>query len=175
MKLLDRAEKAIFQAEVVLALIAGISVLAMMVAVTIDVVLRNVFKVQILGVYELTQNVFMPMVVIPAMGYTYHIGVLPKFDLLRNKLGARMETFFSLSVSLVEILVFWLLAYYSFFSAHLAWIDRRSVLAGGGAISTYYVYLFLPISFSIMFLDSLLAGVKKLFPKKPDPQKTTPA
>lgn len=128
MKLIDKVNNIIFKAETVLALIAGISVLAMMFSVTADVILRNIFKIQILGVYELTQNIFMPMVVIPAMGYTYHVGVLPKFDLLRGKLGTGTERVFSLSVSVIEIIVFGMLAYYSFQSAQLAWTDRRSVL-----------------------------------------------
>lgn len=166
MKLINNVEKVIVKIENILAVIGGIAVLGMMLATTVDVVSRNVFRIQILGIYEFTQNILMPVVVIGAMGFTYRAGVLPRFDLLKNKLGDRVERIFSLSVSVIEVIVFSVLAYYAFPAAYLAFIDKRSVLAGGGALTTWPVFMLLPLSFTVMLLDSVIVFIKKVAVKK---------
>ena len=140
----------------VLAAVSCIVCFVMMMHISVDVLMRTFLHKVMLGTYETTQYIYMPMIIIPAFAFTYRCGVLPMFDTLTRKVSSNTQRLIRITVLVIEIIVFLLLARYSFTAARQAHLDLRAVSAGGRMIPTWWIFYFLPVSFCIMLIDCIV-------------------
>ncbi|EMF46055.1 hypothetical protein B481_2635 [Planococcus halocryophilus Or1] len=63
----------------------------MMLMIVYDVTMRTLFSSSIRGGFEIIQNYMMPLVVFPGLAYVYASGVLPKMDLILERLNKKQK------------------------------------------------------------------------------------
>ncbi|MBR0164959.1 MAG: TRAP transporter small permease subunit [Lachnospiraceae bacterium] len=142
-----------------LAYLSCLVVFIMMCHIVIDVLLRTVFKIVVLGTYETTQYVYMPTIILAAFAFTYRCGVLPKFDTFTTKGSDAWKKGVQVWIMIIEVIVFFLLAFYSYQAAGLALADKRAVMGGGRLIPTWWVFFISPVSFTIMLIDCVVEKI----------------
>ena len=150
----------------ILAVLAGVFILVMLFHIVADVLIRNIFHIVMTGTYERSQYIYMPMIILPALSFTYISGVLPKFDGLSSKGSKSFKLALDIFIAVVELIIFFLLMRYSFTSASLAIGDQKAVAAGSKMVATWWVYCFCPIGFTIMFFTCLAKKLDYFFGPK---------
>lgn len=146
-----------------LAYLSGIFILIMMFRTTGDVILRNFFKISIGGTYETSQYIYMPMCVLPSLAYIYKSGILPKLDVISAPKNPTVGKVLLILLTVIEAVVFIMLAVYSFESAKMALADRVSTRIAGKQVATWWVYMFCPVGFVTLAIESVLSNLLKLF------------
>lgn len=133
------------------AVVSGFSVVAMMVLTCSDVFCRNVLNMTIKGAYETSQYILMPLCVFLAMPAAYDAGIMPRVGDLIDKAPAKLRAFIDWTVLIVELIIYFLLAYggVKFFLNGVK--THSGVTMGGKIVETYPIYIIVPICFIAVF------------------------
>lgn len=148
--------------------ISGLALVLMMFAIVADVLSRNITGASILGVYEMTQNYLMILTIFPALPYVYAQGIMPKMELLFDKFKGIGKTLLVLGIQLVEMIVYLLIFYYSLQYALTGLENDVGFMAGGNIYTLYPVLFLIPISFALMFVETVFVFVKNMKNKTTD-------
>ena len=144
---------------------SGIIILVMMFRITADVLMRNILHRAMMGTYEMTQYIFMPLAVIPTFAFVQRNDMLPKMDGLSNRFKGFTKKANMFLMMVFELIAYSLLAFYSFSTVQQAIKIGASYSIGGQIHSTVWVYFVLPLSFCVLFLECLLGYILKLSEK----------
>lgn len=147
--------------------ISGAAVMAMMLLIVYDVVMRTVFSSSIRGGFEIIQNYMMPLVVFPGLAYVYSSGVLPKMDLLLDRFGPKMQKAIILLMIALELFVLALIVQFSWAFA-MDGLARGIAFPAAGTLYPLYPFFFLiPIAFGMIIVENLFILIRNLLEKKP--------
>ncbi|KGR77895.1 TRAP transporter small permease [Ureibacillus manganicus] len=141
--------------------ISCFGVLAMMILITADVFRRNVFETPIPGVYEITENFLMPLVIFPALGYTYWVGILPRLTELIAKAPQKFKVFHHYLLLVIDAAVFSLLTYYGLQFALSGFNIGMSIPVAGVLVPIWPIYFLVPLGFFFVVVEVLLRFIKK--------------
>lgn len=128
---------------------ASAAVAVMMLFIVLDVAGRNFGFRIVRNSYEFSEYYFMAMGVFPALGYIYTTGILPKVDSLYQRYSRKIRIVVVCLIILIEIIIFGLLSYWSFFE-FLGDLQGASVFVAGS--STYPIWPVMLAVFSGLFL-----------------------
>ena len=112
-----------------LAVLASISLFVMMILVSLDVALRNLFNKPIIGTLEITGEYLMVFIVYFAISYTHKHKEHVSVDLLENIIPKFLEKYFSIFTTFLSLVTFVLLGYYNF-KQGLIYIERETTSRG---------------------------------------------
>lgn len=144
------------------ALLSGLAIFSMMLFIVADVVSRNYLGGSIPGSFEVAQNYFMPLSVFPGLAYVYGSGILPRMDLLRDRLPSGVRTIITQVLIALEVVVFSLLIYYTWNYA-ISGMDRGVAFPAGGSLYTLWPLFFLvPLGFAMVLLETIFVLVRNL-------------
>lgn len=137
------------------ALVSGIAIFAMMLFIVADVVSRNFLGGSIAGSFEVAQNYFMPLAVFPAVAYVYAAGVLPRMDLLRDRLPDALRHAITHVLVVLEVVLLVVLVHYTWVYA-MSGMDRGVAFPAGGSLYTLWPLFFLvPVAFAMVLIETL--------------------
>lgn len=147
--------------------ISGISVLAMMMMIVYDVTMRTFFSSSIRGGFEIIQNYMMPLVVFPGLAYVYASGILPKMDLILEKINTNMKKILIIFMLLIELFVLVLIVQFSWEYA-ISGLDRKTAFPAAGTLYPLYPLFFLiPIAFALIVIENVFILIRNLLEKSP--------
>lgn len=136
--------------------LSAVGIVVIMVIIAIDVFLRNVLNSSISGNYELIQKYLMPLAVFPAMAITYSSGIMPRLDMIVEKLSLKIQNGIHMIISLIDFLIMVLLTFYTWNYAMQA-LEAKVTFPAGGAMYPLYPILFIvPIGFVLLAIEILL-------------------
>jgi len=145
--------------------ISGVVIIAMMFFITIDVILRNLFDYSIPGGYNYVEKYFMPFIVFPALAYVYSSGVLPRLDVLVDKLSKGTQQSISLMMRVIDLVIFGLMFYFSL-KYMIAQTIQGAAFSVGGTLAPLAPSLIIAvIGFLLLVVEIVLAFIKTLNPK----------
>ncbi|MDQ0163599.1 TRAP transporter small permease [Aeribacillus alveayuensis] len=147
--------------------ISGISLMGMMIFIVVDVVFRNVSSNSINGAFEIVQNYFMPLSVFPALAYVYSSGVLPKMDLIIEKLNNQMKKVIIFSRVIIEIFILALMFQFTWDYAMYGLERKMSFPASGTMYIVYPLFFLIPISFALIIIENVFILIKNIMEKHP--------
>ncbi len=142
-------------------MIAGISLISMMLLIVIDVALRNLFNIIISETYQVVQYYLMPIAVFPALAYTYSSGVLPRFGDLIDRLAPIHKKIASHTLLIIEIIIAILLIYFGFRFAITGMLDKMAVPIGSRLFPLYPLYFLFPLGFILVLLEVLISHIRQ--------------
>lgn len=145
------------------ALISGGVSLFMVVIITCDVLARNLFGHPIVGVYEITQYVCMPLTVLPALSYAYFEGMLPKFELIKESHHKALRWITLILTAVVEILVFVLMAWGAWQYAINGTINQDATYSGTNMFPIWPFYWLSPIGFTVLAITVVFNHINKIW------------
>lgn len=134
------------------AVIAGFSVTAMMILTCCDVFARNFLHSTVSGAYETTQYILMPLAVFFALPAAYDAGIMPRVGDLIEKAPKRLQAFVRWTVCAVELIIYSILTFCAFRFAINGFRNHNGVTMGGKIVSTYPIYIVLPIGFMMVLI-----------------------
>lgn len=147
--------------------ISGIILIGMMFFITYDVFARNVLNDSINGGFEIVQNYFMPILIFPALAFTYSSGVLPKMDLLLDKFNNNVKKAVIIGMLLLEIFILVLLTHFTWAYA-MDGLSRKMAFPAAGQLYPLYPFFFLvPISFTLIIIENFFILVRNFIEKEP--------
>lgn len=147
--------------------ISGLSVLVMMFFIVYDVAVRTLFSSSIRGGFEIIQNYIMPMVVFPGLAYAYSSGVLPKMDLILDRVGEKTHKAIIFLMLLVELFVLVLIVQFSWAYA-MDGLERKMAFPAAGTLYPVYPLFFLiPIAFALIIIENIFIFIRNIFIKEP--------
>lgn len=136
-------------------LISGIAVFLMMLFISAEVILRNVFSTSISGNYEITESYFMPLIVFPVIAITYSSGLMPKINMVVNKFPGKIQSLINLLLLLLEILAMFLIVFLTWSYAVDATKDGIGFSAGSIMYPLYPVFYLVPLGFALLIIELL--------------------
>jgi len=147
--------------------ISGISVLLMMLMIVYDVTMRTLFSSSIRGGFEIIQNYMMPLVVFPGLAYVYASGVLPKMDLILERLNKKAKKIMIFFMLLLELFVLVLIVQFSWEYA-MSGLDRKTAFPAAGTLYPLYPLFFLiPIAFAMIVIENIFIFIKNILDNNP--------
>lgn len=147
--------------------VSGISVLIMMLFIVYDVAVRTLFSSSIRGGFEIIQNYIMPLVVFPGLAYAYSSGVLPKMDLILERVGEKTQKAIVFLMLLVELFVLVLIVQFSW-SYAMDGLERKMAFPAAGTLYPVYPLFFLiPIAFALIIIENIFIFIRNIFIKEP--------
>ena len=141
--------------------ISCVGVFIMMILITADVFARNVFGIPVPGVYEITENFLMPLIVFPALGYTYWVGILPRLTELVTKAPQKFRVFHHYLLLVIDTVVFALLTYYGLQFAVAGLEISMAIPVAGILVPIWPIYFLVPLGFFLVLIEVLMRFVKK--------------
>ncbi|HZW68837.1 MAG TPA: TRAP transporter small permease [Pseudogracilibacillus sp.] len=136
--------------------ISAIAILIMMFGIVADVFMRNVLGTPLRGTYEIVENILMPALVFPVLGYVYWSGVLPKLTEIAEKLPKAMQNFNKYLIYLLDILVFSLLTYYGMKFALTGLEQKMAIPVAGKILQIWPVYFLVPLGFFLVVVEIVI-------------------
>ncbi|WP_134324181.1 TRAP transporter small permease [Cumulibacter soli] len=148
--------------KVVGAVISGLAVFGMMLLIVADVIARNWLGGSISGSFEYVQNYFMPLAVFPGLAYVYGSGVLPRMDLLKEKMRGKFGSGVTYAHLVLELLLFGILLYLTL--GHSIDGAQRGVAfsAGGDLYPLWPVYFLVPLSMLMILIETVFVFVRNV-------------
>lgn len=146
--------------------ISGIAIAIMIVLISLDVFLRNIFSYGIPGSYEITESILMPTVIFWGLLVTYSSGSIPRLDMLSTKFNGSVQLVIRIMMVLIDIFIYSAMAYYALQRAMTALNDGAAISAGGTLISISLVYVFVPISFLLVTIEAIFILIKSIKDKQ---------
>lgn len=148
-------------------LISCISVLVMMFIIVYDVSVRTLFSGSIRGGFEIIQNYMMPLVVFPGLAYAYASGILPKMDLILERLSEKTQKAVIFLMLLVELFVLVLIVQFSWEYA-MSGLERETAFPAAGTMYPLYPLFFLiPIAFAMIVVENIFILIRNIIMKEP--------
>lgn len=161
-----RAYKVFGYLKVIGVWISGISILIMMFFISYDVFVRNVFSGSIRGGFEIVQNYLMPLAVFPSLAYVYSSGVLPKMDLIMEKLGKKVRKGFIYFMLLIELFILVLIVQFSWEFA-MSGLERKTAFPAAGTMYPLYPLFFtIPVAFAMIIIENLFIFIRNIKDEK---------
>lgn len=142
-------------------ILSGTIVFIMMIYTCIEVVFRNIYGYSPLYAYEVSQNYFMPLIVFPALAFSFASGIMPKIEIFTQKFSKRKLMKVNILLVIIEIVLVFLLAYYGMQYLIGALDKGMAFTAGGKNFALWPVIIFVPIGF-LLVLIHLILTLKKL-------------
>ena len=136
--------------------ISGLSIMAMMLLVTIDVILRNIFSSSIPGSYEISEKYLMPLIIFPILYYVYNSNSLPNMDFILTKLKLKIRNIVQIITYSIEILIFIALTIFSWQKAIVSTNELLAFPAAGKMLPLYPFYYLVPLGFGLLAIGVLL-------------------
>ena len=130
--------------------ISGVAILAMMLLVVADVVSRNFLNFSVQGTYPIVEMFLMPLAIFPALGYAYYQNVLPRLTELVEKAPEIYKFINDILISIIEIIVFSLLTYFTFVHFQGMLNSGRTITIAGSYYPLWPIYLLVPIGFYLV-------------------------
>lgn len=162
-RILEKADKVISKITKAVAIMAGAVSIVLVVFLCVSVFFQRVVHKPIVGVYEVSQYVIMPLTVMPGFACAYYFNLLPKLEFLSN-LDNRVWRWFCLIVNAsVEILVFALMAYGAVRFAVIGTVAKASTYAGSNWFPLYPFYWFSPLGFIALELTVVYTHIRKIY------------
>lgn len=147
--------------------VSGLSVLAMMLMIVYDVTMRTLFSSSIRGGFEIIQNYMMPLVVFPGLAYVYASGVLPKMDLILEKINDNAQKVLIIFMLLIELFVLVLIVQFSWEYA-MSGLERKTAFPAAGTLYPLYPLFFLiPLAFAMIVIENVFILIRNFLEKKP--------
>lgn len=147
--------------------ISGIAVLGMVFVISYDVFMRTVFSQSIRGGFEIIQNYFLPLIVFPSIAYVYGSGVLPKMDMLLEKLNMKLKRIIVYVLIALELFVLILIVQFSWEYA-ISGLEKKSAFPAGGSLYPLYpLFFIIPISFLLIIIENIFVIIRNIERKKP--------
>lgn len=147
--------------------ISGLFILVMMCMIVYDVVMRNMFNSSIRGGFEIIQNYLMPLVVFPGLAYMYASGVLPKMDMLLDKVNIKAQRIFVIVMILIELFILVLIVQFSFEYA-VNGLERKTAFPAAGALYPVYPLFFtIPLAFAMIIVENIFILIRNVLINEP--------
>nr|WP_276323861.1 TRAP transporter small permease subunit [Planococcus halocryophilus] len=132
-----------------------------------DVTMRTLFSSSIRGGFEIIQNYMMPLVVFPGLAYVYASGVLPKMDLILERLNKKAKKIMIFFMLLLELFVLVLIVQFSWEYA-MSGLDRKTAFPAAGTLYPLYPLFFLiPIAFAMIVIENIFIFIKNILDNNP--------
>lgn len=141
--------------------ISGMAVLAMMFGIVIDVFMRNFIGIPLKGTYEIVENILMPALVFPVLGYVYWSGVLPRLTEIVAKMPKTMQMFNRYLLFLLDLIVFSLLTIYGMFFALSGYEQKMAISFGGEILQIWPIYFFVPVGFLLVVVEIIIRFIQE--------------
>lgn len=144
------------------AVLSGLAILGMMLLIVADVISRNFLGGSISGSFEFVQNYFMPVAVFPGLAYVYGTGILPRMDLLKDKMAGKVgSTVTHIQVGL-ELLLFATLLYLTMGYA-IDGAQRDVGFSAAGEIHDIWpVYFVVPLGMLMILIETVFVLVRNI-------------
>lgn len=144
------------------AILSGASIFALMAFISTDVILRNFAGSSISGSFEIVENYFMPLAVFPALAWVYSSGIMPRMDLLINRIAEGLRKAIVHFLVLIEIVVVAVVTWYSLQYA-LAGLDRSAQFtAGGESLPLWPAQFVAPLGFGLLLIELLFVMARNV-------------
>lgn len=163
---MERVYSMFQKAKMIGVFVSGVAILGMMIAIVADVISRNITGSSILGVYEVTQNYLMIAAIFPALPYVYSEGIMPKMELLLDKVSVKIQEGLIYFILLLEVIAYTVMFYYSLQYALTGFEGKTGFMAGGKIYPLYPILFLIPISFISMLFETIFIIVKNIRTKR---------
>ena len=138
----------------------------MMLFISAEVLLRNVFNASIPGNYEIVQNYFMPIVTFPILVYAYSTGILPRVHMVVVKFSEKVQKVVLFILIVIELVLFTLIFIHSLQYSLSAVAQGMSFPASGSLYPLYPVLFLVPFGFGLLIIELLFIFVKNVREKE---------
>ncbi len=142
--------------------ITGLTVMVMMFFITMDVLGRNFFSMPVPGNFEIVQGYMMPLISFPALAYAYAEGIMPRMDIIVNKLNHSVKKIFIGAALMVDITIFIAMVSFSWRFAMAGFEEKTFFVAGLTLYPVYFLYILVPICFSMIIIENIFVLIRNL-------------
>ena len=139
-------------------IVSALSLAAMVIFTSTDIVLRNFTGSSIPGSYEYVQRYLMPLLVFPALAHAYESNILPSTTLLTDRMTPRTRQVLFVLFRLIDIAIFALIAWFGLLYALDATSREAAFLAGGQMVPLYPVLYVVPAGAGLLVLELVLSS-----------------
>lgn len=153
MRLLSRISDALMAA---LAVIGAIAILALMVHIMADVVLRNTLNQPVPATYEIVTNYYMVALAFIPLAWLERSGGMVSVEVIEPLLGARAIWLSDRLVALISTAIYGTLAWVTFGASLKTFAAGTFVLAQNVPIPTWPAYFLPPLGFLLAALVTLM-------------------
>lgn len=143
------------------ALVGSISLLIMMSLITIDVLSRNLFNSPILGIDHITAYLLV-VIVFMGLGYAFEKGSHIKVDVITLRLSQMVNRRLEFGVYVVGIIGTAVILWHSWWMVFSAYKMGTNLISGAFEIPAYIPQLFVPLGFSLLFLQLVAEFIGKI-------------
>lgn len=167
MEVLDKYYNMFEKVKFIGVIISGISILAMMFIIVVDIFSRSITGGSILGVFEITQNYIMILTIFPVLPYLYSSGVMPRMDLLAEKMSNKTGGKMTILLIIFEMVIYTFVLIYSFEYAYTGFLKDSHFFGGGKLYPIYPVQFLIPVAFLFLVIENIFIILKSYLTKKP--------
>lgn len=140
----------------------GLTIMGMMFFITIDVLGRNFFSMPVPGNFEIVQGYLMPLISFPALAYAYAEGIMPRMDIIINKLSHSRKRLFIVAALIFDIGILLAMIAFSWQYVMLGFSEKTYFIAGLRLYPVYFLFIIVPISFSMIVLENIFVIIRNL-------------
>lgn len=152
-------------------IISGAMLIIMMLFIGLDVILRNLMSTSIPGSYEYVQKYLMPFLIFPSLAYVYSTGILPRVEIILEKISEKKNFYITLFMRLTEIFIFSLMFYFSLRYAIAGVMQQSSFTAGGNLVPLYPALFIAVFGLGLLTFEVILITIKSILDYQSSNQK----
>jgi len=156
MRLLFRVQDSLFN---LLALVGALAILALMLHVVTDVVLRNVANAPIPATFEIVTHYYMIALAFVPLAWVEKSGGMVQVEIFETFLGPRGRVWSDRLVALISTVIYAALAWFTLRTALRNFESGVFVLAQNTRVPTWPAYFLLPLGFSLAALTTVLRAI----------------
>ncbi|WP_156289636.1 TRAP transporter small permease [Oceanobacillus salinisoli] len=148
-------------------ILSGSTIFIMMLFIVADVALRNMLNSSVLGSYEITEYLLMPLAFFPGLAFAYSSGIMPRVEMfvVKLKIGHQRNIFIALLI--LEMILFLLLTFYGFQYALTGTEEILGFSMKGTIIPYYPILYFVPLGFLLLSIEIFFLIIKNFQSEKP--------
>lgn len=147
--------------------LSGITIFIMMLFIVADVALRNLTNASVLGSYEITEHLLMPIAFFPGLAFVYSSGIMPRIEMVVVKLKNTHQRKIFIAMLLLELILFLLLTFYGLQYALTGTEEMLGFSMKGNIIPYYPILYFVPLGFLLLAVEIFFLIIKNVQSKKP--------
>jgi TRAP-type C4-dicarboxylate transport system permease small subunit len=148
--------------------IAGLDTVAIMLFICADVLKRNITGSSIAGSYEIIQGYMMALTTFTAIPYAYSAGVMPRVDLIINKMKPKNKRLAVNSMLVLDIIIFAVLTVISSKYAAGSFARKMTFVAGTKYYPVYPLHLLPPLAFIMIVFENIFVLIRNIKLNKDD-------
>lgn len=141
-------------------ILSGVVIFIMMLYTCIEVIFRNISGYSPLYAYEVSQNYFMPLIVFPALAYSFASGIMPKVEIFTSRFTKSRLRKINIVLLIIEAVLIFLLAYYGWEYLVSAIDKSMAFTAGGKNFPLWPVIVFVPVGFLLVLIHVISSFIK---------------